>query len=98
MKVLAVVHLAPSADLLQVRRLLGEELRGSWKLFSQDIIREAYLTDDASRIVFVLEAEHAAAAETHLKTLPLVKSGSFTLQLIELRPFTNWERLFAARA
>jgi hypothetical protein len=97
MKVLAVVCLAASADMSEVRSHLRDELRGSWTLFSENIIREAYLTDDPARIVFVLEAENLSAAEAHLKTLPLVKSGSFTLQLIELRPFVNWERLFGER-
>ena len=98
MKVLAVVSLAASADLSEVRRLLVEELRGSWTLFSENIVREAYMTDDPSRVVFVLEAEDLAAAEGRLQKLPLVKSGAFTLQLIELRPFANWARLFADHA
>jgi hypothetical protein len=97
MKVLAVVNLAASANLSDVQRLLGDELRESWKLYAENIIREAYITDHPARVVFVLEAADLAAAEAQLRTLPLVSQGYFTLQLMELRTFANWARLFAAR-
>ena len=97
MKVLAVVNLAASADISELQHHLSDELRESWKLFSANVIREAYMTDDPSRVVFVFEAENTIAAETRLQELPLIKRGVFTVQLIELRPFTNWTRLFAER-
>jgi hypothetical protein len=95
MKVLAVVKLAESADMSDVRRLLSDELRCSWNLYAENIIREAYMTDDPTRVVFVLEAVDLAAAEAQLQKLPLVAKGSFTVQLIELRSFANWALLFA---
>jgi hypothetical protein len=95
MKIMAIVTLASSAKLSEVGRLLKDELRGSWKLFSENIIREAYATDDPARIVFVLETVDVAAARTHVQTLPLVRQGDFDMQLIELRPFANWARLFS---
>jgi hypothetical protein len=83
-----------TADRAEVFRHLNEELRESWKLFSANVIREA-ATGDPIRIVFVLEAADLGAAETALQQLPLVKDGQFTIQFIELRPFSNWARLFA---
>jgi hypothetical protein len=95
MKILTIIELAASADVSEVRRNLNAELRESWKLFSEDILREAYTTDDSGRVVFVLEAIDRAAAETELRRLPLVKLGYFSVRLIELRPFSNWARLFS---
>jgi len=97
MKVLAIVNLAAAADLSDVLRSLNEELRESWTLFSENVIREAYMTDDPARVVFVLEADDLAAAQTQLQKLPLVRRGCFTLELTALRPFFNWARLFAER-
>jgi hypothetical protein len=98
MKILTIINVSASADLSQLRQRLDEELQESWKLFAESIIREAYATDDPARIAFVLEAADIAAAQAQLGRLPLVKLGYFTLQFIELRPFTNWARLFAAPA
>jgi hypothetical protein len=95
MKVLAIVDLSATADRAEVFRRLNEELRESWRLFSEDVIREAYATGDPTRVVFVLEAVDPAAAEAALQRLPLVQIGYFTIQLIDLRPFANWSRLFA---
>ncbi len=94
MKVLAIVDLSATADRAELVRRLNEELRESWKLFSADVIREAYATGDPTRVVFVLETGDIAAARTALQQLPLVAIGYFTIQLIELRPFSNWARLF----
>jgi hypothetical protein len=44
----------------------------------------------------VLEVADLAAAEAALQRLPLVRIGYFTIHFIELRPFVNWSRLFAA--
>lgn len=95
MKVLAIVDLSATADRAEVVRRLNEELRESWRLFSENIIRKAYATADPTRVVFVLEASDLAAAEAALQQLPLVQRGYFTVQCMELRPFSNWARLFA---
>ncbi len=70
--------------------------QGAWGLFSENIIREAYATDDPARVIFILEVDTLAAAERRLSALPLVANGSFTVQLSELRPFANWQMLFSA--
>jgi hypothetical protein len=94
MKVLAIVDLSATADRAEVFRRLDEELRESWKLFSANVIREAYATGDPTRVVFVLEANDLSTAETALQQLPLVQMGYFSVAYIELRPFANWARLF----
>jgi hypothetical protein len=95
MKILAIIDVKPDADLDSLRKQLPHELKGSWELFSGDVLREAYATATPTRVVFVLEAEGAPAAEAQLRRLPLVAGGLLQFELIELRPFVNWSMLFA---
>jgi hypothetical protein len=95
MKVLAVLTLAPDAQLETVRPELVNELRSSWALYASGELREIYATGNPRQVVFVVEAEDTAAAKHLLATLPLVAAGLFTIELLELRPFVNWAMLFA---
>ena len=95
MKILAIIDVAPGAQLETVRSQLADELKGSWALFASGVLREAYATASPSRVVFVLEAEDAAHAEDQLRKLPLVAASLFRIELVELRPFVNWATLFA---
>jgi hypothetical protein len=95
MKVLAMLTLMPEAQLGTVRAELADELRGSWALYASGVLREAYATEDPKRVVFVMEADDAAAAKRQLAPLPLVAAGMFKLECLELRPFVNWSMLFA---
>ena len=98
MKILAIIDVAPTADLGAVRTRLAEEVRGSWELYTSGVLREAYATSSPSRVVFVLEADTATAAGEHLARLPLVASGAIRFELVELRPFANWAILFERNA
>ena len=94
MKVLAILTLKPDAKLESVRSELANEIRGSWALYSSGILREAYATELPTRVVFVIEADSAAAAKGHLASLPLIAAGMFDVEFVELRPFVNWSTLF----
>lgn len=95
MRMLAILDLAPGAPMETVRAQLDSEIKGSWALYASGVLREVYATPVASRVVFVLECENQAAAEQHLRQLPMIASGLFRMEFIELRPFVNWSRLFA---
>lgn len=96
MKILAILGLNPGASIQTVRSRLGEELERSWALYAGGVLREAYATPSASRVVFVLEAEDSLAAQRQLSALPLVAAGMFDVEIIELQPFVNWSSLFRA--
>ena len=81
----------------RIQAEIRDELLGSWRLFASGVLREAYATSSPTRVIFVLEAEGQDRAEEHLRTLPLVAAGLFRVELVELRPFVNWARLFAAQ-
>jgi len=94
MRVLAILTMKSDANLESVRSDLANEIRGSWALYSSGVLREAYATEVATRVVFVIEADNAAAAKCHLVALPLVAAGIFQMEFVELRPFVNWATLF----
>lgn len=96
MKILAIIDMAEGAAMDRIRVELVDELKASWALFTGGALREAYATAVPTRVVFVLEARDAADAQASLQTLPLIVAGVFRAELIELRPFVNWSRLFAA--
>ena len=95
MKILALIDVVPEAPMERIRAEIGSELRGSWALFTDGVLREAYATAAPTRVVFVLEAEDPARAEAHLRSLPMVAAGLCRFELVELRPFANWSMLFA---
>jgi hypothetical protein len=95
MKVPAILTLKPEAKLETIRAELANEIRGSWALYASGVLREAYATEVPSRVVFVIEADNAEAAERHLAPLPLVAAGTLQMEFVELRPFANWSMLFA---
>jgi hypothetical protein len=95
MKVLAIIDVVPGADVAAVRARLDEELRASWRLFAEGKLREAYGTATPTRVVFVLEAESVGEARAELEHMPLVAEQLFRVELVELRPFTNWSLRFA---
>jgi hypothetical protein len=96
MKLLAIIDVTPGTPVETIRRDLVNELKGSWDLFTAGVLREAYLTNLPSRAVFVLEAGDIAEAQMRMQALPLVAAGAMRVELIELRPFANWAKLFAA--
>jgi hypothetical protein len=95
MKILAIIDVAPGAPIETIRAGLVNELKESWDIYMSGVLREAYATAEPSRVVFVLEANDISHAQEHLRRLPLVAAGHFGLELMELRPFVNWSRLFA---
>jgi hypothetical protein len=95
MKILAIIDVVPGSDVTELRARLDEELRASWILFAGGKLREAYATSAPTRVVFVLEAANMAEADAELERMPLVAARLLRVELVELRPFTNWSLLFA---
>ena len=77
------------------RRELGvAEARRTWDLYCAGVIREISWQVDRDDVVLVLEAVDPAAAEAALSTLPLVEAGALSFQVLGLRPYDGWQRLF----
>jgi hypothetical protein len=93
MKMLAIIDLAPGADPGALKPSLVEEVEHSWALHASGVLREAYATAEATRVVFVLESADRAEAEAVLGGFPLVARGLLRFELVELRPFLGWRLL-----
>ena len=72
---------------------VAEAIR-TWELYRAGVIRDMSWRVDRDDVVLVLEAEDPAAAEAVLSTLPLVEAGAISFQVLGLRPYDGWQRLF----
>ena len=94
MKFLAFEHENKDASASDFEPLLHSEARHVWELYQVGFIREAYFRADQTTAVLVLECPDEESAEQGLAELPLVQSGLIRFELIPLRPYPGWERLF----
>ncbi len=75
---------------------LEKEAQKVWQLQKQDIIREIYFRADRREAVIILECSNIDDAREALSTLPLAKAGLIEFELIPLRQYSGFERLFKA--
>lgn len=74
--------------------LLHLEAQRVWQLHQEGVLRELYFRDDRHSAVLMLEAPTPAEAQAQLATLPLVAAGLIRFELIPLRPYPGFARLF----
>ncbi len=74
---------------------LRDEAQKGWELYKEGVIREMYFREGRPEAVLILECEDVEEAEEKLATLPLVQKGLISFELIPLRPYHGYERLFA---
>lgn len=94
MKILAIEQEQAGIPASQFEAHLRDEALTVWRLYQYDIIRELYFRVDQNTAVLTLECEDVAEAKTELATLPLVKAGLITLELLPLKPYPGFARLF----
>ncbi|MBN2389870.1 MAG: superoxide dismutase [Anaerolineae bacterium] len=95
MKILALERDAPDGVAADFKPHLRAEAGRVWELQQAGILREIYFRQDENAAVLVLECADAAAAQRVLETLPLVRAGLITFEIIPLRPYPGLARLFA---
>ncbi len=96
MKILALEKELPGlADTAYEPHLRAEALR-AWQLYQDGTVRELYFRSDWPGAVLVLECSDVAGAKAALATLPLVKHGLIQFDLIPLRAYPGFERLFSS--
>ena len=94
MKILAMEIEAKNIKPEQFRPHLKAEAQRVWELYQNGTIRELYFRADRSEAVLILECADAGEAQQTLESLPLVKAGLITFDLIPLIPYPGFERLF----
>ena len=77
---------------------LASEAARAWALHQAGVIRELYFRADREAAVLVLECATVEEARQALATLPLVREGLIAFDMVPLRAYSGFARLFAARS
>ena len=95
MKVLAIGHPRNGVRWEHIAPYVGEQARSVWERYEIDQVREFYLrADHQPGVVLVMECDDVTEAERLVATLPMAKAGLLDFELIPLRPFMGFRRLF----
>ena len=92
MKILAIENEIEGVEWDNLEDLLKDEAQHVYNLYLSDSLREIYFTENKNAIL-VMETDDKKAAIKLLDTLPLVKSGKIKFEVMELRPYTGYERI-----
>ena len=95
MKILALEHELPNATVEQFQQFAVAEARKAWDLHQTGIIRELYFRADQNEAILVLERASVNEAQEALSTLPFVQNELITFEVIPLKAYPGFERLFA---
>ena len=96
MKIIAIEVETPGYASEDFAPHLDAEARTLWRLYQEGFVREMYFRQDRTEAVLVLEAADVKTAEQKLQQLPLVKNGLISFELIPLRAYPGFERLFSS--
>lgn len=96
MKIIALEQELSGATAEAFNQHAIDEARRAWELHQQGIIRELYFRADRNEAVLILECATVEEAKNHLQTLPLVVAGLIRFELIPLRAYPGFARLFGA--
>lgn len=94
MKILTLEHELPDATAEKFQYYSIEEARKAWVLHQAGIIRELYFRADRNEAVLVLECGSVKEAQEILSTLPFVENRLITFEVIPLKAYPGFERLF----
>jgi muconolactone delta-isomerase len=94
MKILAIERELPGATGEKFLPHLHAEARRAWELYQSGVIRELYFRADETIAVLMLECDSVAEAQAALDSLPLVQAGLITFDLMPLRAYPGFARLF----
>lgn len=97
MKILALEQEKPGAAAEAFARHSQAEARRVWELVQAGVIRETYFRADRSEAVLVLECADVEDARRVLDSLPLVRAGLITFEVIPLVAYPGFARLFGDR-
>ena len=94
MKILALEHEIPGVTAEQFQRYAKDEARQVWEYHQAGIIRELYFRADKNEAVLILECSLVNEAQEILSKLPFVQNGLITFEIIPLKAYSGFERLF----
>ena len=92
MKILALEREIEGTIWEHTETLLEQEAQHVFQLYFSDCLREIYFTEKKNAVL-ILETKDKETAEKLLNELPLVKSGKIKFEIMELRPYSGYERI-----
>jgi muconolactone delta-isomerase len=95
MKILAMEMEVEGAKPEQFEPYLKAEAQHVWEFYQSGVLRELYFRADRSEAVLMLECVDLDDAKQVLASLPLVKAGLITFDIIPLLPYPGFARLFS---
>jgi muconolactone delta-isomerase len=95
MKILAIEKEVPDLTAEDFKPHLKAEAARVWELYQVGVFRELYFRQDRHEAILILECANVEDANEVLNTLPLVKEGLITFDIIPLGPYPGFSRLFA---
>ncbi len=96
MKILAIEKDVPGVDNEKFKPFHQAEAQRVWELYQAGVIREMYFQAEQSRAVLVLECSNGGEASICLGSLPLVQQGLIAFDIIPLKAYPGFERLFSS--
>jgi len=95
MKILAMEIEVGGVKPEQFEPHLKAEAQRVWELYQSGVFRELYFRAERSEAVLILECADINQAQQMLASLPLVKAGLITFDVIPLVAYPGFARLFA---
>ena len=97
MKILAIEKEVPGLTSADFQPHLEAEAKRAWELTQSGVIREMHFRTDAYEAVLIIECVDEQEARDVLATLPLVRERLISFEVIGLRPYDGFSRLFAGK-
>ena len=94
MKVLALENEIKGALKEDFKKHSKAEALQVWNLYKSEKIREIYFRGDQDSALIILECKNVEEAEEILSSLPFVKNKLIYFDIIPLRSYPGFERLF----
>jgi len=95
MKILAIEHELANIANDEFQQYSHAEALQVWELHQQGIIREMYFRADRNEAVLILECADPESAREALETLPFVAKKLIAFDIIPLKAYPGFARLFA---
>lgn len=95
MRILAIERSTPGvSDAQFTPELAASEALRVWELYQAGTLRDLYFRDDEPSAVLMLECDGLPEAGEVLASLPLVVAGLIEFELLPLRAYPGFGRLF----
>jgi hypothetical protein len=92
MKILAIEKESEDINWNNESETLKKEARQVYNLFLSGYFREIYFNEFHNAVI-ILECDNIEKAEELLNSLPLVKKGLIKFKLMQLNPYTGFDRI-----